>query len=257
MRILIGINTLTEINQLAYVNHLNLFFRLGRNYPKIDFGICAPHRMSIDNMRNFVAKAAIEGKFDYIWFIDDDVLLNDWNNSLQYLLNLKADVAAGITLIRGFPYEPMLFSFAPDRKTPYLSEYREIWGKTKTLRSPLLEAVGFSCCLIRTSIIEKMEAPYFMTLPNCTEDVFFCQRAKYFVPNLSLAATGFVETSHILSNEIIFSGNREAKMRYDRAIEAGFRKRPKKSKGIILSTQMMGVHNGRAQLLKDTYAPKA
>jgi hypothetical protein len=47
---------------------------LGRSYSDIDFDLCAAPDVH-DNMRS-CAKAAIEGEFDYLWFIDDDVLLD-------------------------------------------------------------------------------------------------------------------------------------------------------------------------------------
>src|SRR5258707_10741857 len=152
-KILIGINTLTEVNQTVYMNHMQLFYRLGKSYPSWDFGICAPRRMQIDNMRNFCAKAAIEGNFDYLWFIDDDVLLMP--EALDHLLALKSDIAAGITLIRGYPYNPMLFSFAKGRKNgPCMAEYLSLVQKDGSIRrAQVLDAVGFSCCLIRTYLL--------------------------------------------------------------------------------------------------------
>src|SRR5678816_2461598 len=141
--------------------------------------------MAIDNMRNFCAKAAIEGQFDYLWFIDDDVFVQP--DALGHLLALKADIAAGITLIRGYPYEPMLFSFKEGRKRgPILSEYLSLVQEDGSIRRAQgLDAVGFSCCLIRTSLLERVEAPWFLTGPNFTEDVFFCGRAKHFKKSLT------------------------------------------------------------------------
>ncbi len=206
------------------MNHMTLFYRLGKSYPKWDFGICAPRRMAIDNMRNFCAKAAIEGDFDYLWFIDDDVLLSP--NSLDYLLALKSDIAAGITLIRGYPYEPMLFSFAKGRKHgPNLAEYKELIQKDGSIRSAQgLDAVGFSCCLIKVSLLEKVEAPWFLTGPNFTEDVFFCNRAKQFKKNLTVAASNHVQTEHVLGSETICPANRAAAMKYDEMLQPGLRR---------------------------------
>lgn len=212
-KILIGINTLTEVNQTVYMSHMILIYRLGRSYPKFDFAICAPRRMAIDNMRNFCAKAAIDGKFEYLWFIDDDVLLP--SDALTHLLNLKADIAAGITLIRGYPYNPMLFSFAKDRKNgAALAEYEQLIESDGSIRDSL-DAVGFSCCLIRTALLRKVKAPWFLTGPGFTEDVFFCGRAKEFKLDLTIAATNKVQTEHILGSETICPANRKARIKYD------------------------------------------
>jgi len=209
-KILVGINTLTEVNQIAYMNHMILFYRLGRNYRNIEFAICAPRRMSIDNMRNFCARAAIEGDFDYLWFIDDDVCIAP--DALRILMQLDSDVAAGITLVRGYPFEPMLFSFAKGRKSPHVREYEKLVQKDGSIRK--LDAVGCSCCLIRVSVLEKMEEPWFHTGPGYTEDVFFCQRAKSYKKNLTIAASNLVQTEHILGSETISPSSRRAKMRF-------------------------------------------
>jgi hypothetical protein len=224
MKILIGINTLTEINQTVYSNHLSLFYRLGRSYAEIEFGICAPRRMSIDNMRNFCAKAAIEGKFDYLWFIDDDVLLDQ--NALRHLLDLRSDISSGITLIRGYPYEPMLFSFKKGRKTPNLVEYKSLVRSDGSIRK--LDAVGFSCCLIKVSLLAKIESPWFLTGPNFTEDVFFCNRARDVVKNVSISASNFVQTEHVLGSETICPANRIARIKYDEMNQPGIRRGSKR-----------------------------
>ena len=109
-KILIGINNLTSVSQLAYANHCQFWFRLGRNLgADYQFGLCNPRRMSIDRMRNFAGKAAIELNFDYLLFIDDDVLLPF--NAVQRLIEADKDIIAGVTYIRGYPYHPMIFNF--------------------------------------------------------------------------------------------------------------------------------------------------
>ena len=218
-KILLGINTLTEVNQAAYLNHMILSYRLGRSYRSYDFGICCPRRMQIDNMRNFCAKAAIDGGFDYLWFLDDDVLLQA--DCLRHLLDLRSDIAAGITLIRGYPYNPMLFSFDKKRRNgSSLVEYQKLLKKSEdnSIRKPILDAVGFSCCLINTKLLRKVEPPWFLTGPNFTEDVFFCQRALTFKKDLTVAATGHVLTEHLLGTESISPMNRSARIAYDRVL---------------------------------------
>jgi len=225
-KILIGINTLTEVNQAIYSNHMQLFYRLGRSYSQFDFGICSPRRMSIDNMRNFAARAAIEGGFEYLWFIDDDVFIPA--DALKHLLDLKSDIAAGITLIRGYPYDPMLFSFKEGRKNNRLVEYKSLVRKDGSIRrEDGLDAIGFSCCLIRTSLLKKVKAPWFLTGTNFTEDVFFCQRAADQKKTLSIATTDKFQTAHIIGCETISPTNAVARRAYDERLNPGLKKASK------------------------------
>ena len=109
MKLFIGINTLTAVEQPVYASHLNLFQRLGKDHPDWTVGLYTPRRTSIDRMRNSLAKMALEGEYDYIAFIDDDVIVP--YNLFDKLLALEADIAAGWTIIRGYPFENMFFNF--------------------------------------------------------------------------------------------------------------------------------------------------
>ena len=95
--ILIGINTLTTVEQMAYSNHIQMFFRLGRN-TQHNFILCNPRRMSIDRMRNTCGRMVAENlDIDYLLFIDDDVLVPF--DCVDKLIAADADIAAGWTFI--------------------------------------------------------------------------------------------------------------------------------------------------------------
>lgn len=257
MKILLGINTLTEVNQMSYMNHLILAYRLGKDFRRHQFQLCAPRRMSIDNMRNFVAKAAIDQEFDYVWFIDDDVLLPE--HSLKDLLACKSDVAAGVTLIRGYPFHPMLFSFKEGRKSVYLDEYESLMGEDRVVRRPNLDAVGFSCCLIKVSLLKKISPPWFLTGPNFTEDVYFCNRARQHKPKFTLAATGKVLTEHILGSDTIGPLNRKVRMKYEESLSPELLKKPRRQKrvkpnGKELNAEANRLTGVRAHFFNQIYA---
>lgn len=211
MKTLIGINNLTVIDQMAYANHLQCLYRLGvmkgrlnKDGKPCEFALCNPRRMSIDRMRNEAAKIALEGDFDYLLFIDDDVLLPfDFFTRLQ---ERDKDIVAGVTHIRGYPFYPMIFNFsdAEYKSNSYVVDY-----KMKADSSGLLkcDAVGFSCCLIKTSLLRQVLPPFFITSSNQTEDVFFCKRAKEQLPELEIFVDINVETGHILGSDIIEPGS--------------------------------------------------
>lgn len=226
MKVLIAINNLTSVSQLAYANHCQFWYRLGKQFgSEVDFGLCNPRRMSIDRMRNFAARAALDLQFDYLLFIDDDVLLPF--NTVERLLKADKDVVAGVTLIRGYPYHPMIFNFlgpilSADGKTHFVDNY-------ETLADPetgLLEcdAVGFSCCLIKSKVLRELEPPYFITIDGkCTEDVYFCNKAKLERPGTSVYVDIKVLTAHILGDDIIEPENLRARLDFDEAAQPGLR----------------------------------
>ena len=75
MKILVGVNTLTSVDQLVYLSHCQFWTRTVKQYPNDEFMFFAPHRMSIDNMRNASVKVALQHNCDYLLFIDDDVIV--------------------------------------------------------------------------------------------------------------------------------------------------------------------------------------
>jgi hypothetical protein len=212
-KILIGINNLTQVSQLTYGNHCQLWYRLGKHFGTThDFGLCNPRRMSIDRMRNFCAKVCLEQDFDYLMFIDDDVLLP--MDAVDRLLAADKDIIAGVTLIRGYPYHPMIFNFmgpqlAADGRTHFIDDYAEMADPVSGLLQ--CDAIGFSCCLIKVSVLRELAPPYFITIDGrCTEDVYFCNKAKLERPGTQVWVDTRVKTAHILGDEIIDPDSRPA-----------------------------------------------
>jgi hypothetical protein len=194
---LVTVNTLTALHQPAYANHCNFWFRLGRNYPDHDFGFLTPSRMTIDACRNYACRIAMENEFDYILMLDDDVLIPV--DSYSKLLAADKDVVAGNVVIRGYPYNNMIFKFSEDRKK--LDYYNEIPPELGNLVE--VDAVGCSLTLIKVSLLQKMRPPYFVTGTHNTEDIYFCLKAKDQVPDVKIYCDLSVECDHILTPQAV------------------------------------------------------
>lgn len=196
MKIIVGVNTLTSVDTLAYSNHCQMWFRFGRGYQDIDFILNHPRRMSIDNMRNMTAKVALDNNCDYILFLDDDVLVPI--DGLRRLLQCEADIAAGWTIIRGYPFKNMFFRFQDEAKTQL-----ENWSDPVEEGILKCDAVGFSFALIKVDLLRKVKPPYFVTGPYNTEDIYFCMKVRQSLPDATIVVDTSVKTSHILGPELI------------------------------------------------------
>lgn len=233
MRIMIAVNNLVEVNQLAYANHCQFWYRLGRTMPEHDFIFCNPRRMSIDRMRNFAAKSCLDYDIDYLLFLDDDVLVPP--EGLKRLLAANKDVIAGVTLIRGYPYHPMIFNFLgrlisdDGTKIHYVDDYKERADPETGLLE--CDAVGFSFCLIKVSLLRKCSPPYFITGENHTEDVFFCNKARVEVPGTSIWVDTKIETAHILGADIIMPENLNFRKAFDEMANPGLPEMVKREEG--------------------------
>jgi hypothetical protein len=165
--------------------------------------------MSIDRMRNSLAKIAIEGDFDYIAFIDDDVIVP--HDMFDKFFAADADIIAGWTLIRGYPFENMFFEFGTERA---LTTNKD---QTRDNKIVDVDAIGFSTALIKVDLLRKIPPPWFVTGPTNTEDIYFCLKARQYVPNCTIKVDKSIETGHILGPEIIGPWNVEDYKKYNEA----------------------------------------
>lgn len=193
MRILIGVNTLQAVDSQVYSNHCQLWYRLGKDMPEHDFIFFTPHRMSIDAMRNQAAKMALQTECDYLLFIDDDCMIP--SNVVQQLISRDQDIVAGLTYIRGNPFNVMHFRFTEDRTSLV---FDNAW-REHVLENGLIpcDALGFSCCLIRVELLRHLRPPFFVTGSGNTEDVYFCLKARRELDEVSMAVDSHVKVSHL------------------------------------------------------------
>lgn len=166
--------------------------------------------MSIDNARNTAADLAMKAQCDYLMFIDDDVMIP--KNTLDLLLKADKDIIAGLVIIRGMPFNVMAFRWmdlgVPQEDRPKEDEKRSLtFYNDLPLRTPCesgherfhiecenclkiglhpdglqavvdVDAIGFSCALIKTDVLHQLTTPYFITGRHHTEDVYFCMKVK-------------------------------------------------------------------------------
>ena len=212
MKILVGVNTLTNVDQMVYLSHLQFWTRTVKQFPNDDFMFFAPQRMSVDNMRNASVKAALQYEADYILFIDDDVAVEPHTFKSLYECNL--DIVMALTYIRGYPFEPMFFEFKdPEKQNLHLfGDFKDRIGENGIVRC---DAVGNSCTLYKTWMFKEFPEPWFVTIPNrCTEDVYFALKCLENKLEVSTGVDTKVPTGHKISPEYIGPGNREQLKRY-------------------------------------------
>ena len=200
-KILVGVNVLTSVSSEVYGNHCELFFHLGRRMPEHEFLFFHPRRMSIDRMRNEAAKIALAHECDYLMFIDDDVMVD--RNVVKSLLDADKDIIAALTYIRGYPFQPMIFKeiYKDDEGDSVLGYDTHFVVDQNGLVE--CKAVGFSCALIKCSLLRQLSTPYFITGSNHTEDVYFCVKARKEIPSTTIFTDTKFPTGHLLNQEAV------------------------------------------------------
>ncbi len=207
-KVVICINSLVSTVQPAYSNHIQFFYRLGKDFKDLEICLVNPSRMSIDRCRNLAAEITLEKEFDYLLFLDDDVLI-PFKESLEKLIAADGDIVAGDVLIRGWPFDHMMFRYdGPESKN--LKAMGEL-PEDEIASNPVIpvDAVGFSYCLIKAELLRKMPKPFFVTGPMNTEDIYFCLKARKYLPETKILVDTSVKCAHILWAEAIDAQNKQ------------------------------------------------
>lgn len=133
----------------------------------------------IYSSRNELARQAIEGGYDYVLWLDSDMVF-DPDMLYRLLIDLEAgrDIVTGIYFRRVKPYTPVLFSRLE-------IEDKICWSEgVENYPDELFEVAGcgFGCVLMRTEVLREISKTcgpiWFSPIGNVGEDCAFCIRAR-------------------------------------------------------------------------------
>ena len=204
-KVLLAVNTLAGVNSQVYAAHLNLAYRIGKETGD-EFMLYNASRMSIDRFRNQAGAFALQAECDYLMFLDDDVIVP--RDTYTLLKEADVDVVTPLVYIRGYPFKPMMFKSLNFGNETGLTTYDD-WESVLKIQSSsphMLEcaAIGFSCALIKTSLLKKVPPAWFVTGTNHTEDVYFCVKARQILDNaVSIFVDTRIHAGHLLDPEFI------------------------------------------------------
>lgn len=163
----------------------------------------------VDEGRNMVARYAVEHNANYLFFIDDDVLVP--NQALRRMVysmeqNPEWDLLSGIYVTKSDPPEPLIFGENPDGAF-WDWKFNEIFP---------ISGCGMGCCLIRGSALQKVKEPWFYYRHEAEginrleegEDLYFCRKLRE--AGGVLMADGGVLCGHIDENGKVYSLDSES-----------------------------------------------
>ena len=139
--------------------------------------IMMPSGMPFDHGRNTVCQVALEKNFQWLFFMDDDVIAPP--DTIQRLINRNADIVSGLYYRRAEPIMPVaLYDTKP--KPTFVTNIQ--LGQVVEV-----DLVGAGCLLIHQRVLKAMKKPWFDWLMDrddipeeekCSEDFAFCRKAK-------------------------------------------------------------------------------
>jgi hypothetical protein len=144
--------------------------------------------LEVGKARNAAAQEAVKVGAEYLFFIDNDVILKPQTlNRLVWLADNWPDygIFSGVYCTKTPNSVPLIFKKV---ENPGHGEVFWDWTPGDLLKDDIL-GCGMGCCLIRVSLLKAMldkypDAPLFETVPptingkGCSEDIWFCTRAR-------------------------------------------------------------------------------
>lgn len=130
--------------------------------------------------RNDLATQSIQGEYDYIFWMDSDMVFQP-DTLLRMMATLEEkglDILTGLYFRRVPPYSPVLF-----KDLEMGENYTCKWSEFKEIPSGLFEVggCGFGCVLMKTDVFLDVQSKFgnmFAPMGNNGEDVAFCWRAR-------------------------------------------------------------------------------
>lgn len=141
---------------------------------------------AVHQARNILVQIALDQKFDYVFWIDADMILP--KDILAGLLNDDKDIICGY-YIKKIEQQRICELFGSNPNDPASEVTPNILEQDlpKTTGIYNIKACGFGCTLIKTEVFEKMLAADQEKLcfdyvwqkgKICSEDILFCKRAE-------------------------------------------------------------------------------
>jgi len=169
MRILLGMPCMRSIPFKTVVSLLNTVKKGVVDCAMVEGSL-------VYDSRNTIAQAAIDGGYDYVLYVDSDMVFN--SQDVENLVRRDTDIVTGLYVTRNGENLNVCYSSVTTRgwrRPPKMihdnldSGYAEI------------AACGFGFCLIKTEVIKCMSKRYkslFEPKWGLGEDIAFCVRAK-------------------------------------------------------------------------------
>lgn len=140
------------------------------------FSNFSPLRYAVDDARNIAVKHVVEKDFEWLLFIDHDVILprDTFVRLNEYIGHGKYPVVSGVYSAKGNPPEPLVFR---GRGNSWYRDWEygdKVW----------CDAVPMGCTLISGKLLKAMwnESPEYQVKDQITRKVFYTPRQIYQNP---------------------------------------------------------------------------
>ena len=181
-KVMICVPTMDKVDASFFASVLGLRYDGGHRY-----AWNVKSNSMIYDARNAFALEAINGKYDYLVFLDSDIVMEP-DTVIRLVEDIEqsgADLVTGIYFKRRLPTAPVIYRHIDWYEDEVLgaqesAEVYEDWPENGGLFE--IEGCGMGCCVIRVSMLPEVVAAFrispFTPQPRLSEDLSFCWRLK-------------------------------------------------------------------------------
>lgn len=215
----IGICAYGSVAAETLEDYMRFAFHCGR-VPNYDFFLAVKTKSEQFRARNGIVKAALQAGADYILMLDDDHVL-DWENVncpteqydfvKKFVDYMEDDPTIGIIgalyYQRGGECKPVIMKEGTDGQYFFI-DYNEIENTMQEVA-----VTGGGCFLLRSSMFDKMQEPWFAPEHQYGTDVQICRQAK--AAGYTVWCDTSVAIGHVLNKREIITPKNYLKTKYD------------------------------------------
>ena len=183
--ICIGIVAFDGLDGQVAEDYMRMMFHLGRRCPEYDFQLAIKSKSEQFRAKNAIVKAGIQFGADYIWMLDDDHLMDigksqypsdAYNLPVKLVKHLeeneKIGVVGALYYQRGGDCYPVIMQEIDDEK-PYFLHHSEISNRMQKV-----DVTGGGCMMVRTSVFDKIDEPWFKPEHDWGTDIQLCKQVR-------------------------------------------------------------------------------
>ena len=148
-----------------------------RSRPDIRIALLNAGGLLLHDLRSLMAKQALEGGADYLFWLDDDMRFPP--DSLIRLLGHDRDIVGANYITRNLPPRPTAL-----HQDESGEKFWHVASPEGVLEPEEVSALGFGCLLMHARVFENLPQPWF-SMPyhpgkgtHVGEDVYFCANAR-------------------------------------------------------------------------------
>jgi len=197
MKIAFAITSFGEVPFLVYQNHIQCMCKWTKEH---DILLVTSYGSTLVNAREDCLNAAMKEGCSHILYVDSDVILPI--NALNSLLSCDVDLASGLCMRRGAPFDAIGWIKIKDSmKQPVFDPYKPGIHQ--------VEWVGGGVALFKTSIFKELEKPYFRHVfengAQIYEDVYLCKKMRE--KDMTIVIDSRVQCGHVCRGNVIYPKN--------------------------------------------------